>query len=296
MSESGKLAIFLLAIAAGIAALLMGFLVPWATTLYPQLAGDDFTKVEALDLLAQQHMAAAAWAMAFLTFCSLALGGITLYYLKRNLDETQAMRIETARSAHAAEIAAEATEQATIVAEQVGRAQVRAYVTITGVELETGVAGGAFDAIRIQYRNAGQSPARTATITLQLQVLGANDSISLLMPNWRTLLDDTHTAALLDLPAQSDGQHPWTLLAGHRQPQPRGGASMLPLMGMLSGVFPPPENSVPWDNLRFIASGDLSFEDVFGELFSEPFRFSLDVLGNVQDGQVLTLNSQPRAI
>ncbi|WDQ98172.1 hypothetical protein PSC71_13135 [Devosia sp. J2-20] len=124
---------------------------PWVTTIQ-----DVADNTAALDLGAQRSMATAAWWMVAITIASGAVGTAGLYLIFRTL-------VEAKRSADAA-------EKAIIANQELGIAQVRAYLTVTEARVKVYDDDlGAYCEFTVQ--NSGQSPARQVTFMSSLTVL-----------------------------------------------------------------------------------------------------------------------------
>jgi len=137
---------FAIGLLAGV--VLVAFLpgMPWSATVEPLGASPQ----EALDLAAQRSMASAAWFMVVITGASAIVGGAGLYLIFRTLKEAK-------RSADAADKAVEASLAAIETTREMGHAQVRAYVSISGCWLSRSENGQL--TLKFVFRNSGQTPA-----------------------------------------------------------------------------------------------------------------------------------------
>ena len=119
------------------------------------------------DLIAQRSMSAAAWWMVVITGSSTMVGGLGLYLIARTLQEAK-------RSADAAELAVQASQQAIVTAREMGQAQVRAYLIVT--ELETSYNSGGTPRehfISATFENSGETPA--GKIYVEIEVFAGTD-------------------------------------------------------------------------------------------------------------------------
>lgn len=107
-------------------------------------------------------MALAAWGMIIVTFVSAALGAWSLYLIRENLIEARKVSREAERSAKAA-------EDAILTTREMGMAQVRAYIAVTGVNFVKERMGWR---ISISMTNSGQTPADTVKAIAELIVVG----------------------------------------------------------------------------------------------------------------------------
>jgi len=96
----------------------------------------------------------AQWIVAALTFGAIIVTGVGVYYVRRTLIQAD----ETNKAAVSAAVAA---NNANAIAEKMGQAQVRAYLTIDKIEvIPEPRAGRMFWNLEIFVYNSGQSPAK----------------------------------------------------------------------------------------------------------------------------------------
>ncbi|MEY8830933.1 hypothetical protein AB9K34_21390 [Sedimentitalea sp. XS_ASV28] len=116
----------------------------------------------------------AQWAMAFLALVGVGISGWAVWLLKCTLDATQG----AIREAEKATIAA---QEATVVARDVGEAQVRAYVTASKFKWVIPPGQESFVRAECQIENLGETPAFDCHTEFQVVVLmtpGAKISLS----------------------------------------------------------------------------------------------------------------------
>lgn len=110
------------------------------------------------DLEAQRSMASAAWYMVALTTLSGVIGTAGLYLIWQTLLATQ-------RNAKAAEMTVDETRK-------IGRAQTRAYLSITQMEVEC---TEHINDMQLTIRNVGQSPALSVSCTTEISLVEITD-------------------------------------------------------------------------------------------------------------------------
>jgi hypothetical protein len=225
---------------------------PWSTTIQPVGAA---TK-DALDLAAQRSMASAAWFMVVVTCASSLVSGAGLYLIARTLGEAKRSAdaavesvIQAKATTAAAELSAAYAAGTIEVTREMGKKQFRAYMAVTNVAVlpaEDTLDGHYFDLSWILF-NAGQSPARRLklTITVEAQVLADGA--------WTTHDSEVVTRFMADLPANQglDDQRAFALDIGD---------------ALIDGFDE--------HKGRFLVHGQVNYGDVFGDWWSESFRFS----------------------
>jgi hypothetical protein len=127
------------------------------------LVGGLHTPTAFDDTSVQVSQAWAAWAMVVVSVIGGLIGAISLFLIYRTLQAAL-------RSAIAAEHAVAEARKATSISEQIGKAQVRAYLTIGEVTLSI---RGHILRVTAEFANVGQSPARAVTLTVNTHVPNA---------------------------------------------------------------------------------------------------------------------------
>jgi len=211
--------------------------------------------LEYLDLAAQRSMSDAAWWMVVITGISVLAGGasivliaMTLYQAKRSADAAvEAVKHAEATTA-AATLSASHAASAVEVTREMGKKQVRAYMAVTNVTILP-VTDSEENYFNLAWRlfNAGQSPARRLKFvaTAEVQVLREG--------RWETEDREFVTRFLADLPANQgiDDVRDFALTID---------GDVVDAFNDYAG--------------RFVVHGQVNYVDVFGDNWSEPFRFS----------------------
>lgn len=223
--------------------ILVAFLpgMPWSATVEPIGA----TAAEALDLSAQRSMASAAWFMVIISAASSSVGAAGLYLIARTLREAK-------RSADAADLAVKASLGAVQSAKEIGQAQVRAYVSISGCWLD---ATDEPVELRYIFQNSGQTPASNIWATYQVFIGDDEDS------NAQTD-DDGETRSDLSSGQRRDAVHALSEKATNR---------LRELTGMRRRAY-------------FYVQIEVLFDDVFGQAHSAEARYYAyitDVVGEI---------------
>lgn len=196
-----------------------------------------------LDLAAQQGMNTAAWMMFAATTLSVALGAAGLLFIVRTLNATLRATV--------------AAERGNETMTDVARLQSRAYVDAIGGGIEF---RQAITNVTINYANAGQSPARRLRIDLTWSFEKRPDSTWNLekrdasVENWVVMTSSSGTDWM---PALPPGDRSEVAL---RMPNltERAHGELLAEPGM---------------DVRYVARGALSYDDVFGQRHQERFQF-----------------------
>jgi hypothetical protein len=207
----------------------------------PELATTDPS-----DLMAQQHMAMAAWAMVAVTSISLIVGTITLIMLWATLRAT-------AKGATAAEATVIETQRMTIATVALGQQQARAYVGATGCEamLSFGEAR-----CELAYSNSGQSPARTLSIDAHVFLRSSAEDDVFHVIDERSFEPDLPTGATDKL--------------------------ILSLRDLYRAIQERKVSRAQLD--RLMVEGHIKYRDVFDDWHVEPFSFQLTLGGNLPVG------------
>lgn len=178
--------------------------------------GCEFNSVEECDLAAQQSMAESTYAMAWIAAIGLFLTVVGLIFLYHTLKYTAKAATHAQDTLSIAQRTIEEARQTNEIAQKtlansevMGRAQVRAYLTVTNVNVR--VDHGGQPVISFDCQNSGQSPAKEILAHLALNIRSCSQTESYDFPNIEISLQDIGSGGSVAVEAGADITFPHPL-------------------------------------------------------------------------------------